>query len=102
MDYHQTAEAQEYVQDLMEKASASADQMEEEEEEEEQYWAWGGWWSFQSKTDRFADGGFTMSHPLPLRINYSYTLESAWGLTTDERTTAIRTERVYSISGRCV
>ena len=34
-DYHQTAEAQEYVQDLMEKASASADHMEEEEEEEE-------------------------------------------------------------------
>ena len=33
-DYHQTAEAQEYVQDLMEKASASADQLEEEEEEE--------------------------------------------------------------------
>ena len=36
-DYHQTAEAQEYVHDLMEKASASADQMEEEEEEEEAY-----------------------------------------------------------------
>ena len=37
LDYHQSAEAQEYVQDLMEKASASADQLEEEEEEEEQY-----------------------------------------------------------------
>lgn len=36
-DYQQTAGAQEYVQDLMEKASASADQMEEEEEEEEAY-----------------------------------------------------------------
>ena len=35
LDYHQSAEAQEYVQDLMEKASASADQLEEEEEEEE-------------------------------------------------------------------
>ena len=34
---HVTAEAQEYVQDLMEKASQSAGQMEEEEEEEEGY-----------------------------------------------------------------
>ena len=33
-NYEQTAEAQEYVQELMEKASSAAGQEEEEEEEE--------------------------------------------------------------------